>query len=554
MSGESSTTLCFQCRSPIRSKPRVDVDSTMSINSSNVVVDSHGIRELILLSEKDLDDYDAEITRLQSQITYAQTQKQRLQEYKTTLVQSLLSPFRFPNEILFMVLESACENNLLQEYPWGGLESEQPRTRLSSPAITYLPALAISSVCIQWRSLALALPQLWSRFRVETAPAIFECDPQEVSNGGSGFIKTLQLYLDRSTDDPLTIDLETKGRWRREMIIPPAVNLLLEYTHRWKAFKYTGDYWLDKITGFERQPLSFPILENLTLNGVTCSIVTADLDCFTDAPKLRTLETNSSEREFKLPLNQLTYLGIHSPDAEILTQCLNLTVLKLWSHYYLYELEGDFTPNMLLSMNRLESFTFVYDTDSSIEDQLSSLILPSLTELVIYPDGDFHDKNLIWSRKAFSEFISRSSCNLTTLSIGSVVMTDRDLIDALQLLTSLTNLGVDDKLQLTEGESPITSYFLSSLHLHPHNSPSSAPPLVPRLGSLSIVKFNGTFFDDAAFVEMVSSRWFPAGINSLRSVVLRFHQRKINKDIYKPLYDLDRRGMKVVITGNDPEP
>lgn len=202
MSGESSTTLCFQCRSPIRFKPRVDMDSTTSTNSSNVVVDPHGICELILLSEKDLDDYDAEITRLQSQITYAQTQKQkqRLQEYKTTLVHSLLSPFRFPNEILFMVLESACENNLLQEYPWGGLESEQPRTRLSSPAITYLPALAISSVCIQWRSLALALPQLWSRFRVETAPAIFECDPQEVSNGGSGFVKTLQLYLDRSTD------------------------------------------------------------------------------------------------------------------------------------------------------------------------------------------------------------------------------------------------------------------------------------------------------------------------------------------------------------------
>lgn len=523
----------------------------MSNSGSNIVVDPHGIREMILLSEKDLDDYDAEITRLQSQITYAQTQKQRLQEYKATLVQSLLSPFRFPNEILFMVLESACENNLLQEYPWG-LESEQPRTLLSSPAITYLPALAISSVCIQWRSLTLALPQLWSRIRVETAPAMFECDPQEVSNVGSGFIKTLQLYLDRSANDPLIIDLETKGRWRREMIIPPAVNLLLEYTHRWKTFKYTGDYWLDKITGFERQPLSFPILENLTLNGVTCSIVKADLDCFTDAPKLRTLETNSSEQEFKLPLKQLTSLGIHSPDAGVLTQCPNLTALKLWSHYYLYEQEGNLTPNMLLSMNRLESFTFVYDTDSFMEAQLSSLMLPSLTELVIYPDEDFHDKNLIWSRKAFNEFISRSSCILTTLSISSVVITDRDLIAALQLLTSLTNLGVDDKLQLTEVESPITSYFLSSLRLHPHDSTS---PLVPKLASLSIIKFNGTLFDDAAFVEMVSSRWLlDSGINCLRSVVLRFHQRKVNKDIYKPLYDLDRSGMRVVVTGNDPEP
>jgi len=248
-------------------------------------------------------------------------------------------------------------------------------------------------------------------------------------------------------------------------------------------------------------------------------------------------------------------LGIHSPAAEILTQCSNLTALKLWSHYYLYKLESvecDSTPNMPLSMNRLESLTLVYDTYSSLEDQLSSLMLPSLTELVIYPDGDFHNKNLIWSSKAFSEFISRSSCNLTTLTIGSVVMTDRDLIGALQLLTSLTNLGVDDKLLLTEEESPVTSYFLSNLHLHPHNSPS-APPLVPKLGSLSIVKFNGTLFDDAAFVEMVSSRWFPAGNNSLRSVVLRFHQRKIDKDIYKPLYDLDRRGMRVVITGNDPE-
>ncbi|KAE9408955.1 hypothetical protein BT96DRAFT_787040, partial [Gymnopus androsaceus JB14] len=158
------------------------------------------IRELILLSEKDLDDYDTEIVHLQSQIVYVQEQKKLLNEYKTGL-QSLLSPFRkLPNEILCIIFELACTDNLLQEYPWPN------PTELSLPVITNVPALAISAVCTRWRSLALASPRLWSQFRLEIAPkeeTTVDLDRQR------GFISTLQLFLDRSANSPLQIGLQT---------------------------------------------------------------------------------------------------------------------------------------------------------------------------------------------------------------------------------------------------------------------------------------------------------------------------------------------------------
>ena len=76
---------------------------------------------------------------------------------------------------------------------------------------------------------------------------------------------------------------------------------------------------------------------------------------------------------------------------------------------------------------------------------------------------------------------------------------------------------------------------------------------MPKLGNFCLC-FDGEIFDDLAFVRMVQSRWLPdseyatmIGMNCLRSVVLKFSKREVEEEVYRPLQDLDRMGMSVVI-------
>ncbi|KAF9060537.1 hypothetical protein BDP27DRAFT_1370452 [Rhodocollybia butyracea] len=65
-------------------------------------------------------------------------------ETQRTKLLSLLSPMRkLPIETLLHIFHHVCEQNLLQCYPWE--EEKNPPTNITSPVITYLPTMAISS-------------------------------------------------------------------------------------------------------------------------------------------------------------------------------------------------------------------------------------------------------------------------------------------------------------------------------------------------------------------------------------------------------------------------
>lgn len=131
-----NSNLCSNCKNPLSFKPRVDVDLRLDPSTSR----SFEIQEIISLCNEDLDDYDAQIVRLQNEILHLQARKERLRGYKT-LVQSSLSLFRkLPNEILCIIFESACTENLLQD-PWPPIHTD-----CFLPAIAYLPSLALSAV------------------------------------------------------------------------------------------------------------------------------------------------------------------------------------------------------------------------------------------------------------------------------------------------------------------------------------------------------------------------------------------------------------------------
>ncbi|KAE9404406.1 hypothetical protein BT96DRAFT_989456 [Gymnopus androsaceus JB14] len=132
---------------------------------------------------------------------------------------------RLANELLYLIFDFTCEQNLLQEYPWRS--NDKSPTQLSLSVISYLPALVISAVCRQWRSLGLVLPGLWARLKLEIT--------EELTVSGS-FMATLQLFLDRSAKAPLVLDVYIS--WTTDDLFvdnPPALNLLLQHTSRWRS-------------------------------------------------------------------------------------------------------------------------------------------------------------------------------------------------------------------------------------------------------------------------------------------------------------------------------
>ncbi|KAE9406613.1 hypothetical protein BT96DRAFT_810715, partial [Gymnopus androsaceus JB14] len=233
MSESSDSDLCSQCRKPAFN-PRVDVDSSdlysrLRSESGPSAVQRQDIEDLLLLCDRDYEDYELEVARLESQILYIRQQQKQLKRHKKTL-RSLCSPIRkLPNEILRLIFDYACKSNLLQEFPWS-LDSKGPPTDASSFPITFLPASSISATCSRWRCVAMSTPSLWSRLKLEISA--WETSPKNTN----AFTDALELYLQRSKDYPLDINLHVSGDEGLEHK-PLPLTLLIQHSKRWKSFQ-----------------------------------------------------------------------------------------------------------------------------------------------------------------------------------------------------------------------------------------------------------------------------------------------------------------------------
>ncbi|KAF9059857.1 hypothetical protein BDP27DRAFT_443226 [Rhodocollybia butyracea] len=107
---------------------------------------------------------------------------------------------------------------------------------MTSPVITYLPTMAISSVCSRWRTLALASPSLWANLAVEIYATTVDIEEALV-----GFVDTVARYLERSGDWPFALRLALTVRGPPYRPVFPSLLRLIEHDHRWKVFEYQGD-------------------------------------------------------------------------------------------------------------------------------------------------------------------------------------------------------------------------------------------------------------------------------------------------------------------------
>ncbi|KAF9061194.1 hypothetical protein BDP27DRAFT_1429233 [Rhodocollybia butyracea] len=412
-------------------------------------------------------------------------------------------------------LKMMCVKKISSRATRGSQTSDLP-----SPIITYLPAMAISSVCSRWRIFALSSPNLWANLSVEVCPAA----PDQVTTL-VGFSDTVARYLERSGDWPLRLALNS------------------------------GYYSLTNHMNLSE--LYFPLLAELDINTSERDEMSSVLDCFEHAPRLCALATTKVPTS-KAPYHQLRHLKLwyidysYSKLAEILHRCTSVESLELegykqWKHEDgAHYLSRNITS---LTIGDLQDFS-----GSILKTVFLSFDLPSLNVIVL--EGQ-QGTSAYWPMETFIPFISRSSCMITTFTLRKISVYDSDLIVALQVMPSLLNLQIVD-YEWCHQDVPITSKLISSLI----QDASTSISLVPKLHTLRLVsqnKYSGSF-DDSAFVSMVELRWFRPGSDHsvamsrmgrgcLRSVVLKLDWREVDAEVYKPLRILEKEGLRVVVAG-----
>ncbi|KAE9397357.1 hypothetical protein BT96DRAFT_823463, partial [Gymnopus androsaceus JB14] len=129
--------------------------------------------------DKDLEDCNFEIYRVQSELHRLEARRQHLEKYAASLC-ALRSPIRrLPNETFLSIFGFACDTN-----------------ELTSKRLETMPALTISSVCSRWRSLAKSLPDIWSCIHIKMYTSF-----------SLPSFPILDLYLASSQQSPLTLTL-----------------------------------------------------------------------------------------------------------------------------------------------------------------------------------------------------------------------------------------------------------------------------------------------------------------------------------------------------------
>ncbi|KIK50763.1 hypothetical protein GYMLUDRAFT_50994 [Collybiopsis luxurians FD-317 M1] len=487
-------------------------------------------------AEKEMDGCEAQVHRLQCHIQLLQHHRRRLDEY-TMCLRSLMAPLRkLPNELMLRIFDWACEMN-----------------DLTSGRLQTMPALTISCVCSHWRDLAKSYPRLWSRICVDLTE--MHLDRRDLT--------LLETYLELSQESPLSIEILGHKLETLEPRQAALCSMLGSYSERWQELIVSQPTFYKAL--LTHDPNHFPLLDSLTISNFGFRLP-GSLDRFQDASRLQSLSLLSfplaKVHKSNFPWQQLTSLNICSYSKEIkslMEASSNLTELSFreWE-------DGTFKRNsfpVVAPTVRALSFsvsqTSHHESESLIDVVLSSTTFPALTSLYIDRIDVKEDYEHPWPKDIVQNFLSRSRCTLTTLSLKSIPIVDEDLIDLLRRLPSLLHLAIDDS-SVTAHNSPITLRFIQSLHAFRYNGRSSSSSiLVRKLQSLSLTfsGFGPKSFSDRDFVGVVSSRWYSGcytdnseiGTACLSSVVMRFLHRDVSDDVYAPLKHLEEAGMRVVI-------
>ncbi|KAJ6468211.1 hypothetical protein C8R45DRAFT_464213 [Mycena sanguinolenta] len=381
--------------------------------------------------------------------------------------------------------------------------------------LAHAPLLAVSQVCMKWRSIAMGTPFLWCDIELD-------CALWDTGRHISTALELLESILTRGGDSSLNVTL-TEGNHP----FPDRVFAMLAmHSHRWQTFTCPGSF-IDAftVTGIRDK---LPRLRRLHLDaGLN---VAGSLDTWGSMPSLTSLVLVADVFEHdvhKLPLKQLRELECTTLDRDdaqyamsLMSQLSTAAEFRLAIQLFV-QLFGD-TDEIWLEMvsvtSNISAFYLQLVEDFSIDYSskvlgsiFDSATLPLLTRLEL-ESSNYPRCPLLWPHRAFLALSARSSFDSTlrNLEIYDVHITEAQLVQCLSDLPSLERLAISDHQRVASiperagsgaNEVLVTDSLLSKLT---RTVDSDSPCLVPRLSSLGCQTLMR--FDDHALLALAVSR------------------------------------------------
>ncbi|KAL0576443.1 hypothetical protein V5O48_005548 [Marasmius crinis-equi] len=200
-----------------------------------------------------------------------------------------------------------------------------------------------------------------------------------------------------------------------------------------------------------------------------------------------------------------------------------------------------------------------------VHDLFRSLVLPSLDSLDISClQGQFLDTTHflgVWPWDVLRECFKQSGCNLTTLTLGGLPLSECDVLSLLELCPSIHTFTLHEvSIKKCPEQVPqtITKSLVKRLQgsTPSENVFSVQDPVLTKLTYLRL-KARPHFDTDEEFVEFVKSRWFVSGYDGacvmerLRTVELHVEKWKLPEKTYKSLKWINSDGMMISVFGDE---
>ncbi|KAJ6490735.1 hypothetical protein C8R47DRAFT_1123400 [Mycena vitilis] len=370
-----------------------------------------------------------------------------------------------------------------------------PGDEFVTPDLNTAPLL-LCGVCRRWRDIALATPPLWSSLLIDF-DTMWKTDAHDAV--------FYQMWLSRARGSPLSINLRDKQG------IPvgslgPLLETIIELSQQWQMIEF--EIGADLASYIFPLDGRFPLLRKLEMYIPNHSV---SFCC--EAPKLRQLWIYPHNPQIQLPWHQLTKL-----------RCFGLSVTSC--------------PEILRKSSSLLDAKFAVACDSSVlptsileHDNLLHLNLSAVGEEVDYPflililgclkipglkslvlEYPYHTRLPTGSISPFLPFVSRSRCELHTLTLSYMRTTPDDLIQCLKGTPSLVCLNLTLFVAVGGVFAQLTGHV----------------DFLPKLESFHTFfpyTYEASHLDAYAVVQMLCWRWAAVGgITRLLSFRLGYHR------------------------------
>uniref|UniRef100_A0A0W0FLM7 F-box domain-containing protein n=1 Tax=Moniliophthora roreri TaxID=221103 RepID=A0A0W0FLM7_MONRR len=495
-----STKLCNRCDAEFTPRalyPPIATDVLRTnYNPERTLVDT--TRGFLHDEEQELALYDEEIARLQQVLESLQSKRRALsQRYRDR--RSFISPMRrLPTELFLSIFENVC------------LPKRTNHHSLYIGDSIWIPAIALSQVCSQWRDVIHNIPRLWSSISLDISSG-----PTYTRN----IARLIQLYLRNSKGCPLRVSINgvimepyPKSLWDGHNLT--ALKSLMQQASRCEVLQLRL-HTLD-LAAIGPMAISFPHLRELR-NFIRVPEDAPDnnswfWNALRNAPQLANLamRTIPGQSLNVLPFNQISSLTISwvtsiPPLLEMLSTLTNITSVSV------HALDRGMSASTPVTLPNIGTLRLGPSSErlGTFAPLLDSLILPSLTT---FESTCTYATTLPHNFPSLPALFQRSSCPLRnlTLQYPTLYLSEKVLIETLKAVPSLTHIELcvrGDEQQTRES----TYQMIHHLAVRSEPDDTTEPIMLPNLTSVRLMLFNDRDLPvphDTAecIIDMVDSR------------------------------------------------